>query len=62
MSHDLQKELGIPVIDPVLVTFKVAEMLAALKIRLGLSHSRKYLGELELGYGFSEFEKLKNLL
>jgi allantoin racemase len=62
MCHDLQKELGIPVIDPVLVTFKVAELLAALKISLGLSHSRKYLGKLELGYAFGEFEKLKNLL
>jgi len=61
ICQDLQKELGIPVVDPVVVTFKVAELLATLKIKLGLAHSRTYLGELELGYGFSELDHLLKL-
>ena len=55
------RPLEIPVIDSVLVTFKVAELLATLKIKLGLSHSRRYQGGLELGYALDEFEKLKRL-
>ena len=64
ISQDLQEQLGIPVIDPVLVTFKVAELFAALKVKLGLSHSKEYLGGLELGYAFPDrrdFERLRNL-
>lgn len=38
----LQERLGIPVIDPVAVTFKVAESIADLKKKMGLGISKIY--------------------
>ncbi|MEM2389645.1 MAG: aspartate/glutamate racemase family protein [Ignisphaera sp.] len=39
LAEDLSKSSGVPVIDPTLVTLKVAESI----VRLGLKHSRIYL-------------------
>jgi allantoin racemase len=38
--RQLQEELGVPVIDPMLAAFKTAEFAAELKNRLGWSHSK----------------------
>jgi allantoin racemase len=38
--HQLQKELGAPVIDPTIAAFKTAEFAAELKNMLGWSHSK----------------------
>ena len=38
--RELQDELGVPVIDPMLAAFKTAEFAAELKNRLGWSHSK----------------------
>ncbi len=38
--RDLQEELGVPVIDPMLAAFKTAEFAAELKNRFGWSHSK----------------------
>jgi len=47
MAEKLSEELGVPVVDPTKTTFKVAESLAAMRIK----HSRKYLfNRLSLGY------------
>ena len=37
---ELQEELGVPVIDPMIAAFKTAEFAAELKNRLGWSHSK----------------------
>jgi len=39
LSEELSKECGVPVIDPTLVTVKIAES----TVRLGYTHSRKFL-------------------
>ena len=39
MAKELEEKLGVPVIDPLPVTFKITEAL----LKLGLRHSRKYL-------------------
>jgi allantoin racemase len=39
LAEELSKECGIPVVDPTLVTVKIAEMSA----KLGYKHSKKYL-------------------
>jgi allantoin racemase len=39
-ARDVQKELGIPILDPVLCGLKVAEMMAILWRRFGISHSK----------------------
>jgi len=57
----LQDQLGIPVLDPVMVTFKVAELFAALKVNLGISPSKKFLNKIELGYAFSDWKELERL-
>jgi allantoin racemase len=38
--RELQEELGVPVIDPMIAAFKTAEFAAELKNRLGWSHSK----------------------
>lgn len=38
----LQRELGVPVVDPVVAGFKLAEMLGDLRCKLGLSTSKVY--------------------
>ncbi|MFQ6001666.1 MAG: aspartate/glutamate racemase family protein [Anaerolineae bacterium] len=38
--HELQEELGVPVIDSMIAAFKTAEFAAELKNRLGWSHSK----------------------
>lgn len=38
----IQTDLGVPVIDPVVATFKYAELSAELKNRFGWTHSKKY--------------------
>ena len=38
----IQADLGVPVIDPVVATFKYAELSAELKNRFGWTHSKKY--------------------
>lgn len=38
----LQAELGVPVVDPVVAGFKVAEMMAGLRCKAGLSTSKVY--------------------
>lgn len=63
LPEQLQDQFGIPVLDPVLVTFKVAELFASLKMTLGITHSKKFLDRLELGYAFAdriELERLKD--
>jgi len=61
IAEDIQNQLGVPILDPVMVPYKVAELFAALKVTLGLSHSKKYLGKLELGYAFPHQKELKRL-
>jgi allantoin racemase len=41
-SRRLMQRLKVPVIDPVIVSFKYAELLADLYSKLGLSHSKIY--------------------
>jgi allantoin racemase len=36
----LQKKLGVPIVDPVIAGIKVAEMLAELHRKIGLTHSK----------------------
>ena len=57
----LQEQLGIPVLDPVFVTFKMAEFLASLKATLNITHSKEYMGKLELGYAAPDRDELKKL-
>ena len=38
--RELQEELGVPVLDPMIASFKAAEFAAELKNRLGWSHSK----------------------
>jgi allantoin racemase len=38
--HELQEELGVPVLDPMIAAFKTAEFAAELGARLGWSHSK----------------------
>ena len=41
-AERLQQELGVPVVDPVVAGFKLAEMLADLRYKVGLSTSKVY--------------------
>ena len=42
MHETLQRELGVPVIDPIIASFKMAEFLGSLQNSLGLGPSRKW--------------------
>ena len=42
MHETLQRELGVPVIDPIIASFKMAEFLGGLQNSLGLTPSNKW--------------------
>jgi len=63
LAEQIQCQLGVPVIEPLVAALKTAEILADLKIKLGISHSKKYSYEFDLTkHGYDPEKYIKTIM